>query len=151
LKAAQCLPLSPRWQQPLKRFLEALQQAGDDRLFQPHPFTDEALEHLARYQGKDVYCVLVKEERVVGYGLLRGWDEGYEVPSLGIAIHPQSRHEGLGTELMRWLHATALERGASRVRLRVMEHNAEARKLYERLGYRFDVREGEYLVGTLDL
>ena len=146
-----CLPLGPAWKGPLKEVLGALERAGDHRRFQPHPFTDEALELLARHQGKDFYCVMVDGNRVLAYGMLRGWDEGYEVPSLGIAVHPGARKEGLGRAMMQYLHDSARERGATRVRLRVLEDNAPAVALYEQLGYRFGAKEERYLVGFLEL
>jgi ribosomal protein S18 acetylase RimI-like enzyme len=146
-----CLPLGPSWKEPLKKFLGALEQSGDHLRFQPHPFTDEALDRLAAHKGKDFYCVMVDDDRVVAYGMLRGWDEGYEVPSLGIAVHPSTRKEGLGRAMMQHLHETARARGAARVRLRVLEENKPAISLYEQLGYRFAAREARYLVGYLEL
>jgi ribosomal protein S18 acetylase RimI-like enzyme len=143
--------LGPAWKGPLKIFLEALEASGDDRGFKPHPFTDEALERLAHYRGKDFYCVLVDEDRVLGYGMLRGWDEGYAVPSLGIAVHPAARGQGLGRLLLRHLHGEARNRGADRVRLRVLHDNAAAIALYQELGYRMESKEGPYLVAFLDL
>jgi ribosomal protein S18 acetylase RimI-like enzyme len=141
----------PAWKDPLLAFLKALEASGDDLGFKPHPFTDEALEQLARYAGKDFYCVLADEGRVLAYGMLRGWDEGYEVPSLGVAVHPAFRGQGLGRLLMQHLHGTARARGAARVRLRVLEDNAAAVALYTGLGYRFEAKENRYLVGFVEL
>lgn len=146
-----CVPLGPAWKAPLKAFLDALERSGDHARFQPHPFTDEAVERLLRYQGKDFYCVMTEGEHVLAYGILRGWDEGYEVPSLGIAVHPDARHAGLGRAMMEFLHGTARERGAKRVRLRVLEDNAPAIALYRQLGYRFGAKEERFLVGFLEL
>lgn len=146
-----CEPLTPAWVEPLKAFLCALEQAGDDVRFKPHPFTDDTIGRLARQDGKDVYCVMVEADRVLAYGMLRGWDEGYEVPSLGIAVHPGARKEGLGRAMMSHLHGLARARGARRVRLRVLDDNAPAIALYEQLGYRFGPKEGRYLVGFLEL
>jgi ribosomal-protein-alanine N-acetyltransferase len=146
-----CVELDPSWQRPLKGFLEALEAAGDHRLFQPHPFTAEAVERLAVHGGKDFYCVMVEGKQVLAYGMLRGWDEGYAVPSLGIAVHPAARKRGLGRAMMQFLHDAARARGAARVRLRVLEDNAAAIALYKDLGYRFDAKEDRYLVGHLEL
>jgi [ribosomal protein S18]-alanine N-acetyltransferase len=145
------LPLGPDWERPLKRFLEALEAVGEQRFFQPHPFTAEAVARLARHTGKDLYCVMVENDKVLAYGMLRGWDEGYEVPSLGIAVHPEARRRGCGRQMMGWLHDAARKRGASRVRLRVLADNLAAVSLYENLGYRFGAREGDYLVGYFPL
>lgn len=143
--------LGPEWEQPLAEFLRALEAAGDARGFRPHPFTREEIARLARRQGKDVYCLLVEGDRVVAYGMLRGWDEGYEVPSLGIAVHPDVRRRGVGRAMMEHLHGAARERGAARVRLRVLADNLPALSLYERMGYRFEASEPPYLVGFIDV
>jgi ribosomal protein S18 acetylase RimI-like enzyme len=101
---------------------------------------------------KDLYYVLVEGSVILGYGMLRGWDEGYAIPSLGIAIHPRARSNGLGRVFMHFLAAVARSRGAHKVRLRVMSKNTLAIRLYESLGYEFSAEQaGEYLVGFLEL
>ncbi len=149
----QCVKLTPDWTKGLTRFFRALEENGDTSLFSPHPATEEAIGMLARRTGRDLYCLLVEGEKVLGYGLLRGWDQGYEIPSLGIAIHPSARGSGLGKLLMHFLHASASRRGATRVRLRVRGGNEKAVKLYEDLGYIFEKQEGEedYLIGLKSL
>jgi ribosomal protein S18 acetylase RimI-like enzyme len=145
-----CEPVTPALAGSLADLFDALRAAGDERHFHPHPLTHEEAERLAGYGGLDVYRVLTDEGRVVGYGMLRGWDEGYEVPSLGIAVHPEARGVGAGRLLMEHLHEAARERGATRVRLRVYPDNTAARHLYEELGYVLQPANGE-LVGVLEL
>jgi ribosomal protein S18 acetylase RimI-like enzyme len=83
--------------------------------------------------------------------MLRGWDEGFEVPSLGIATRSSVRGTGLGGLLVQFLHAAACRRGANRVILKVYKDNIPARRLYEKLGYRFvDEGAGE-ISGSIDL
>jgi [ribosomal protein S18]-alanine N-acetyltransferase len=84
--------------------------------------------------------------------MLRGWDEGYDVPSLGIAVHPESRGQGLGELLMHFLHCAARRKGAREIMLKVYKENTAAYQLYLRLGYRFDGEEQKgQLVGRLAL
>lgn len=122
----------------LLALLSALQATGESTLFSPHPFTAEQLETLCRDEQKDLYYVALAGSEVLAYGLLRGWSEGYETPSLGIATHPEHRGRGLATAMMTFLHAAASIRGATRVRLRVHKTNRSAIQLYERLGYVFE-------------
>jgi len=131
--------------------LEALEKAGDDARFHPHPFTKEALDEIARREGKDYYCVLVDDDQVRGYGMLRGWDEGYEVPSLGIAVHPALQGKGLGKAIMQHLHDEARRRGSAKIRLRVRQGNDRAIGLYRELGYAFQPNKDDYLEGFLEL
>jgi len=138
-------------EQPLAEFFRALKDAGDDKHFHPHPFTDEEAKRCAQYLGKDLYYVLIEGDKVLGYGMLRGWDQGYEVPSLGIAMHPSVRGMGLGELFMHFLHAAARRRGASKVRLKVYPDNTAAVTLYKKLGYTFQSEEAGQLVGFIDL
>ena len=150
------VPLSPATVDPLMGLLDALDASGATPWFNPHPFTREYLQSLCDPERKDLYFVLTLGGQALGYGLLRGWDEGYEVPSLGIATHPARSGTGLGAALMEFLHCAARLRGSPRVRLRVKADNARAIALYRRLGYRFEgelqqAEDGAYLVGFKEL
>lgn len=141
-----------KWAESLAGFFEALVSSGEARYFHPHPLTREEAFARARYRGNDLYYLFIEDEAVVGYGMLRGWDEGYEIPSLGIAIHPEARGKGLACAFMFFLHAVALRKGAKRVRLKVHRENTRALALYRKLGYLFqEQEEGSQLVGFLDL
>jgi ribosomal-protein-alanine N-acetyltransferase len=107
-----------------------------DPHFAPHAFDADTAEALLRYQGRDRYLVAsLADSLLVGYGMLRGWDQGFEIPSLGLATRPGYRGQGVGSLLLNSLHAVASESGASLVRLRVHPDNTVARALYERHGY----------------
>jgi ribosomal-protein-alanine N-acetyltransferase len=149
--ALECRILRPEDEPLLGELFEALRRSGAGREFHPHPLTREEAARRCRYIGRDLYYVLLDGARALGYGMLRGWDEGYEVPSLGIAIHPDEQGRGLGTAFMHLLHAAAKRRGARRVRLKVYPRNLRAVRLYEGLGYRFEGEEHGQLVGFLDL
>ena len=149
--AVEIRAVSPEWERPLAEFFTAIQKSGEHS-FHPHPLTDESAKALAHYQGKDLYYLLVDGRAVLAYGMLRGWDEGYEIPSLGIAVNPESRGGRLGELMMHFLHAAARRKGARIVRLKVHHDNTVARKLYAKLGYTFDsVEEEGQLVGKLEL
>jgi ribosomal protein S18 acetylase RimI-like enzyme len=94
---------------------------------------------------------MVRGREILGYGMLRGWDEGYTVPSLGIAIRPSAREQGLGELMVRFLHAAAIQRGVNRVRLKIYPNNTKALKLYKKLGYTFQGEEAGQMVGYIDL
>jgi ribosomal protein S18 acetylase RimI-like enzyme len=123
----------------------------DEAFFRPHPFTRDEAGRIAGKGGRDAYALLVEDGRAVAYGMLRGWDEGYAVPSLGIAVRTSAQGRGLGRMMMAHLHAEARRRGATVVRLRVHPDNATARRLYESLGYVYAGEERGELVMLLDL
>lgn len=69
--------------------------------------------------------------------------DGFLVVDIGFL--PHRRGAGLGTALLRHVHAQAARAGASRVWLHVLEENPGARLLYERLGFRgIEGGEGPY-------
>jgi ribosomal-protein-alanine N-acetyltransferase len=138
-------------EQPLAAFFAHMRSTGEEARFHPHPFTSEAARERALYQGLDAYCVAIADGAVLGYGMLRGWDLGFAVPSLGIATHAHARGIGLGRALMLYLHAEARRRGAPRIRLKVYPDNRHAVELYRSLNYVFaaELEDGQ-LVGTKD-
>ncbi len=141
----------------LAAFLEALAAAGDDRFFHPHPSDVATLHRLAAHpvasaDRHDEYHLAVSADgTVVAYGLLRGWGEGYAVPSLGVAVHPAARGRGLARQMIDHLHGVARGRGARRVRLTVERDNARAIALYGALGYRMEAHGDRRWCGFLEL
>lgn len=133
--AIECVAFRPGWESELARFFDALDAAGDRAFFHPHRGDEATLSTLSRNIGADLHYLLVQDRDVLAYGLLRGWDAGYAIPSLGIAVHPSSRAGGLGRLMMDYLEAMARHRGASAVRLRVHKDNSRARDLYVLRGY----------------
>ncbi len=132
------LRVGPGLESPLATFFDHLAATGEGERFHPHPFTRVEAEARCAHSGLDLYCVAVARGVVLGYGMLRGWDRGYEVPSLGIAVHADARGTGLGRTLMLHLHAEAQRRGAPRIRLKVYPDNTAAVNLYRSLGYEFE-------------
>jgi ribosomal protein S18 acetylase RimI-like enzyme len=142
----------PEHADALARFFAELRTRGGERFFHPHPLTSDAAVELANYRGNDLYVVLRDGDEVVGYAMLRGWDEGYDVPSLGIAIHPGRQGRGFAQLLMSFLHDAAMRRGATRIRLRVHHDNDRAIGLYRALGYAMtDDDDPRYKLGLLNL
>lgn len=140
-----------RHEKALTEFFSTLEQARDDKYFHPHPLTSEEAHKRCTYTGNDLYYVLIERTQVLGYGMLRGWDEGYEVPSLGVVIRASARGFGLAETLIHFLHTAARRRGARKVILRVYRENHAARRLYEKIGYTFEDSGDAQLRGSIDL
>ena len=143
--------ISPSWVEKLAQFFNALVVNKDDLYFHPHPLTYEMAKKIATYEGDDLYFLQIKYNEIAGYAMLRGWDEGFTIPSLGIAMHPNFRNQGLGREFMEFLHNQAKAKGAAKVRLKVYSNNAGAQQLYESLGYSFAAEENGQLIGYCEL
>jgi ribosomal-protein-alanine N-acetyltransferase len=129
----------------------ALREAGDETTFHPHPLDDATAREIAERATDDLYYVAIDARRAVAYGILRGWDEGYDVPSLGIAVRPDERGSGIGRLTMLLLHEAARRKGATSIRLKVYASNDAALGLYRSLGYAFDGEEDGQLVGHVEL
>jgi ribosomal protein S18 acetylase RimI-like enzyme len=138
---------------PALALLRAVAAGPDGRFFTPHPFTEAVLGGLASAPGRDHYYLLMSGNEALAYGLLRGWNEGYDVPSVGLAVSPAARGRGLGRMMMAFLHAVARTQGAERVRLRVHPENGKAVSLYRSLGYSFEPSDSVtgLMVGLKDL
>jgi [ribosomal protein S18]-alanine N-acetyltransferase len=143
--------LSPALAVGLGKFFQALEAAGDAAWFHPHPLTASHAVTVCSRQTKDVYLALKQGDDIVAYGMLRGWDEGYRIPSLGVAVHPDWRGLGLGRRMMEELHSAARGLGAERVRLKVYRSNVNAMALYRDLGYEFADSPDPELVGIKSL
>lgn len=105
--------------------------------FYPHPFDMDYLVYLLLNKTKDYYCMMIINNKVVAYGMLRGWEEGYEIPSLGVAVDENFRGKGLGKLMCEYLRIVAKLKGSTKIRLRVHKDNIKAINLYKSLGYEF--------------
>lgn len=61
-----------------------------------------------------------------------------------LAVAPDRRQQGLGSELMRGVLASAREEGAERATLEVRRSNDAARRLYEQLGFEVEAIRPDY-------
>lgn len=144
--------LRPEMEESLCDFFQDLACSGDAKHFHPHPLTAEAARERARYSGLDVYCVVTLEHAILAYGMLRGWDQGFTTPSLGICVRADSQSCGIGRLLLNYLHTEASRRGVSRVRLKVYPDNTRAIGLYQSLGYEFEqTLDNGQLIGFITL
>ena len=123
--------------------------------FHPHPFTHDAALRIAERRGirRDAYFGAFLDGRLIGYGMLRGWDEGYDIPSFGVAVRVHNRGMGIGRRLLRHAISIARRRRAPSVMLKVHPANANAKVLYETEGFIFDPTplEGGQIKGFLTL
>jgi ribosomal-protein-alanine N-acetyltransferase len=146
--------LAPSDATALGEFLAAAHDhAPTAELFHPHPLTREfAVELCGKLSAiKDRYFALFVDDRVAGYAMLRGWDEGYKVPSFGICVHPALQNAGVGHVLTTFGIEESKRAGAEKVRLTVYKRNERAAHLYRKYGFVFAEKDEHSWVGVLDL
>jgi GNAT superfamily N-acetyltransferase len=121
--------------------------------FHPHPFTSAYADTLCQQAPtrKDRYYLARFRGEVVGYAMLRGWDEGFAVPSFGVCVHPEVRNAGIGRLLLWHALKESKRAGVSSVRLTVYRCNHRAVHVYAQYGFQFKDKDEHSLVGIVDL
>jgi ribosomal protein S18 acetylase RimI-like enzyme len=103
--------------------------------FDPFPLTEQEGRRIALEPRRDLYYVAVRADRLVGMSMLRGFDEGYAIPSFGIFVDYRANGQGVGRALTSWTIEAARRCGCKAVRLSVYASNTVARGLYTSLGF----------------
>jgi len=134
-------PLQPEHCAGFARLLEDNDREEVTDHFHPFPMTKQTAEKLCASSSKDRYYVASLDGTMVGFAMLRGWDEGYEVPSFGIFVDYRYHGHGLGQLLTEHAIKEAKRLGCARVRLTVYASNVEGCRLYISLGFEEQHRE----------
>ncbi|MEA3174371.1 MAG: [ribosomal protein S18]-alanine N-acetyltransferase [Gammaproteobacteria bacterium] len=84
-----------------------------------------------------------REFKVAAFAIMHFGDDVAHLNLLAVA--PEHRRQGVGSQLMGWLTTTAIEAGIFRINLEVRTQNDAARRFYERLGFdQLGVVQGYY-------
>ena len=110
----------------------------DNEFFHPHSFEKDYIDELCEKSSKDLFYCLTSSNKVIAYGILRGWDDGWDDICVGVIVRESERNNGYGELMMKFLCSVARLRSVKRLRLHVNPNNAAAFSLYEKLGYRFN-------------
>jgi ribosomal-protein-alanine N-acetyltransferase len=105
-------------------------------MFDPFSFTAAEARRIALNPRQDGYYIATHGDELLGLSMLRGFDEGYEIPSFGIFIDHERHGQGIGRRFTVWTIEQARQRGCPAVRLTVYADNSAALGLYESLGFR---------------
>ena len=128
-------PIGPNQLERLAALFERNRVARVTDLFDPFPLDAARARWIALEPHRDSFYLALREERPAGFSMLRGFDEGYAIPSFGIFVDHESHGEGVGRALTVWTVEEARRGGCSAVRLAVYAANLPARRLYESLGF----------------
>ena len=135
-EAALFMEIGPDDADSLERFLVRNDVPAVVGSFDPFPFTTSTARRIAFETRRDHYYGAFLGRRLIALSMLRGWDEGYDVPSFGIAVDADFHGRGLGTRMTTWTIEQARELGCRQVRLSVYGSNDTAYRIYERMGFR---------------
>lgn len=105
------------------------------RFFTPFDFSRAIISRMICSRKQDVFMGMFWQGELVGFFMLRGWDEGYEVPAYGVLIDEAHGGYGLATLSLRVAKAICKLNGSHRIMLKVHPTNTRARSLFERAGF----------------
>lgn len=129
----------------LRLFFLRNDQPAVKRYFHPFPLDSDSAIRIACTDHLDLYCVAINHEGVIGLSMLRGWDEGFDVPSFGVLVDFEHYGCGLGRRMTEQAISEAEKRGCRSLRLSVYDSNKRAVRLYESLGF-VEIRREPVLV-----
>ena len=118
--------------------LAALLSAQDPaymQYFVPFQFDASTLASILTNAESDLYMGLWWGEALIGFFMLRGWDQGYSIPAYGVTIDQRFRNRGLGRLTLELSRSICKLRGAVQLMLKVHPQNAAAKQLYESFGF----------------
>ena len=120
---------------PLSRLFRENNLTSISRNFHPFPLTTESASLITNQLHQNLYFGAFLEEIIIGFGMLRGWDEGFDVPSLGILVDHLHQHRGIGRLLTNYAISLAESKSCKKIRLSVYEDNLPAMALYSSIGF----------------
>jgi ribosomal-protein-alanine N-acetyltransferase len=143
-------PVQARHVQALVELFEGNRISVVSDSFDPFPLTADEAERIALQSRRDAYFVASLQGGLVAMSMLRGFDEGFEVPSFGIFVDHRHHGQGIGRRLTAWTVDEARRRGYPSVRLSVYASNAGALHLYRSLGFEEQQRDPVTRAGVQD-
>ena len=87
---------------------------------------------------RDLFLVATLDHRIVG-AIIAGWD-GHRGWLYHLAVAPDVRRRGIGSDLVRAAETLLTARGCPKVNLQIVASNREVVRFYERLGFQVEER-----------
>jgi len=106
------------------------------KYFTPFEFSAISIGNILKQVKLDKYFGLFVDDDLVGFYMLRGFDEGYEIPSYGVWISSKFSNRGLSTLTLYHSFAFCKLNGIKTLMLKVHPENKVAKNLYESLGFK---------------
>lgn len=106
------------------------------KYFTPFSFEEDSIKNILNDVVNDKYFGIFVDDELVGFYMLRGFDEGYEVPSYGVWI--SDKFSGLGLSKLTLQHAITFCKvnGIKKIMLKVHPDNKIAKNIYENFGFK---------------
>jgi RimJ/RimL family protein N-acetyltransferase len=105
------------------------------KYFTPFSFEEDSIQNIINNAVNDKYFGILINDELVGFYMLRGFDEGFEVPSYGVWI--SDKLSGLGLSKLTLQHAITFCKinNIKKIMLKVHPENIIAKSIYETFGF----------------
>lgn len=103
--------------------------------FHPFSFDEANVQAQLERARRDRFWGMRSGGKLVGFFMLRGFDEGYERPAFGVFIDEQFAGRGLARRALAAATQWCEEKGIKEMMLTVYPENAAARRIYEEAGF----------------
>ena len=113
------------------------EEIGYTKYFNPFKFDYSTIISILQNSINDKFFGIFIENKLIGFYMLRGLDQGYTVPSYGVFI--SNRFSGLGLAKLTLQHALSICKmnNINEMMLKVHPNNIYAKKMYEDFGFNY--------------
>jgi RimJ/RimL family protein N-acetyltransferase len=116
--------------------------------FTPFDFSVDSLKNVLTHANKDKFFGVFVSDKLAGFYMLRGFDDGFEIPSYGVWISSEFSNRGLSKLTLYHAFSFCKHNSIKILKLKVHPDNAVAKNLYESLGFikiGFDDKNSNYI------
>lgn len=103
--------------------------------FTPFEFSIASIKQILRGAVNDKYFGIFVEDQLAGFYMLRGMDDGYEIPAYGVWISSEFSNKGLSKLTLYHAFSFCRINNIKKLMLKVHPENLIAKTLYESLGF----------------
>jgi RimJ/RimL family protein N-acetyltransferase len=106
------------------------------KYFVPFSFEEDSIKKIIGDAVNDKFFGVFINDGLAGFYMLRGFDQGYEIPSYGIWI--SDKYSGLGLSKLTLQHAITFCKlnGLKKIMLKVHPEHTIAKNIYENFGFK---------------
>ena len=99
------------------------------------PFNNDSLLKILKQVKLDKYFAIHYNNKLIGFFMLRGFDEGYKIPSYGVWILPQYTNKGIAKLTLQYAVTFCKINNIPKLMLKVHPENNVAKDMYLKYGF----------------
>jgi RimJ/RimL family protein N-acetyltransferase len=103
--------------------------------FIPFEINYENLASILQKTDKDLFFGIFVDKKIAGFFMLRGFDDGYDIPSYGVWISSKFANKGLAKLTLQYSLSICRLAGVKRIMLKFHPENIIAMKMYKYFGF----------------